>query len=115
MKKESLFERIQKALEPIGSFLGTENHFASIQNVLMSIVGITLIGVIFQVIATPPVNQQLLDNRGFWLIFKGWFDFSQANSEQILLPYHMTMGLFSVAAVFSISYNLAKNENYPHL
>ncbi|WP_182201680.1 PTS sugar transporter subunit IIC [Paraliobacillus salinarum] len=117
MEKENVFfNKLQKWLTPVGDFLANQKHFASISAGLMSIVGLTIIGAIFQIIANPPITPELIAEGGiFATILTPWYNFSMAYKEILLVPYNMTMNLFSVITSFTIAYQLGKRYNISSL
>lgn len=101
---------LQKFLMPLGTTLANQRHLSAISRGLMASIPLTIIGAVAQIVANPPVTQDIIDNGGFLAtVFGGWFRFAQANTELIMTPYNMTMGLFSVVVAFTIAYELAKS------
>lgn len=116
MKENGFMSKLQNVLMPIGNFLANERHFESISSGLMSIIPLTVIGAIFQIIANPPVTPQMIAEGGIMAtLFGGWYSFAQANQALIMTPYNMTMGLISIVAAFSMAYQLAKKYKMPAL
>lgn len=107
--KKGILQILQEKLLPIGNFLANEKHFAAIQAGLMTTIGLTLIGAIFQIIASPPITAEIMESGGLLkTLFGGWYNFAQQYKDILMVPYNMTIGLFSVTVAFSIAYNLAK-------
>lgn len=114
--KKGILNIVQEKLLPIGNFLANEKHFAAIQAGLMTTVGLTLIGAIFQIIANPPVTAELIEKGGILkILFGGWYNFAQNYKDLLMVPYNMSIGLFSVTAAFSIAYQLGKKYNLSSL
>lgn len=112
--KKGFLDKFQAIMMPIGDFLANEKHFAAISAGLMSTVGLTLAGAVFQIIANPPVTQEMIQKGGLLAtLFGGWYHFAIANKELLMTPYNMTVGLFSITAAFAIAYQLAKKYNMP--
>lgn len=110
MKKKTFMERLQDVLLPIGNKLSNQIHFASISKGLMFALPLTIIGAVSQIIANPPITQELIDKGGFIAtILTPWFNFATANSEMLMVPYNMTMGFYAVIIAFAVSYQLAKS------
>lgn len=108
-EKKGFLEKMQAFMMPIGNFLANEKHFASISSGLMATVGLTLIGAIFQIIASPPVTAEMMAEGGLLpTLFGGWYNFATAYKAILMVPYNMTVGLFALAAAFTIAYQLAK-------
>ena len=108
-KKETFLEKFERIIAPFGQWMANQRHFSSITAGMMSTVGLTLLAAIFQIIANPPVTQEMMDNHGILkVIFGGWFNFATANKEAILLPYNMSIGLLGVTSALAIAYHLAK-------
>lgn len=103
-------EKFQKALMPLGEFLAKQRHLSAVSRGLMAALPLSIIGAFSQIIANPPITQDVM-NKGGWAatIFGGWFNFAQSNREILTAPFNMTMGLFSVVVSFTIAYQLAKS------
>lgn len=108
-QKGNLIENLQTVLAPIGQKLGSQRHLSAISSGIMMSAPITLISAFINILANPPVTQDLLDKGGLWLILKPWFNFATANHDAIMVPYNMTIGMFALIAVFGISYRLAQS------
>jgi cellobiose PTS system EIIC component len=107
--KKVILDIVQEKLLPIGNFLANEKHFAAIQAGLMTTIGLTLIGAIFQIIASPPVTAEMMASGGILkTLFGGWYNFAQQYKDILMVPYNMSIGLFSVIVSFSIAYQLSK-------
>lgn len=102
-----IMKKMQDVFTPIANFIGGERHFAAMQQGMMLTISFILVSAIFMILANPPVTADLISKGGFWKIFSGWYNFSQAYKVTLLIPFNMTMGLISVICVFGISYNLA--------
>lgn len=101
-------EKLQTVLAPIGEKLGKQRHLSAISSGIMMVAPITLISAFINIIANPPVTQDLIDQGGFWALLTPWFNFATKYYDQIMVPYNMTIGLFGIIAVFGISYRLAQ-------
>lgn len=98
--------KIQKWVLPIGNFLSSQKHFASVSAGLQATVGIAIISAFVQIaqtiVAMFAKDGMIATRLG---IEFGW----AANVSNILkVPYDMTMGLMAVVVAFAIAYNLAK-------
>jgi len=98
--------KLQKVILPIGTFLTTERHFASISAGLQTSVGISIIAAFVQ-IAKTVIG---MFAEGGVLANALGFSLSWAASAQTILsvPYDMTMGLIAVVVAFAIAFSLAK-------
>lgn len=107
--KESFMEKFERVVTPFGQWMANQKHFSSITAGMMSCVGLTLLAAIFQIIANPPVTQDMVDKHTVLkVIFGGWLKFATANKEAILLPYNMSIGMLGVISALAIAYHLAK-------
>ena len=113
-EKKSILDKLQSVMMPIGNFLSTEKHFASISAGMMATIGLTLIGAIFQIIANPPVTAEMMAKGGILpTLFGGWYNFATKYKDMLMVPYNMTIGLFAVSAAFAIAYQLSKKYDMP--
>jgi len=110
--KKGFLDKFQSVMMPIGNFLANEKHFSSISSGLMATVGLTLIGAIFQIIASPPLTAEMMEAGGILpTLFGWWYHFANAFQDILMVPYNMTVNLLSVVAAFTIAYQLAKKNN----
>lgn len=82
---------IFKALLKLGDKMSNQRHLSAISKGMMSTMPMLLIGAVFQIICIIPL------------------DIIQNNTSILLIPYNMTMGMFSIVVVFAIAYQLAKS------
>jgi PTS system, lactose/cellobiose family IIC component len=110
MKKINKFiEKLGSILEPLGQKFGQQKHLNAITSGIMLTIPLTIIGAIINILAHPPVTEEMIKAGGFAGLFKGWFYFASKNYDTIMMPYNMSMGIFTIAAVLGISYSLAKS------
>lgn len=102
-------EKLQAVLAPVGEKLGKQRHLSAISSGIMLVAPITLISAFINLVANPPVTQELVDSGGFWALLAPWLNFATTYYDQIMVPYNMTIGLFGLIAVFGISYRLAQS------
>ncbi|MGL5346560.1 MAG: PTS sugar transporter subunit IIC [Peptostreptococcaceae bacterium] len=110
MSSNTLLEKLDRVLSPIGAKIGEQRHLKSISTGMMMTLPLIVIGSIFLIIANPPVNPDLVDPNTanvFMKFLLSWKEFAQANYSIITTPYDMTMGLIGVLTAFSIAYCLA--------
>ena len=110
MSSNTLLEKLDRVLSPIGAKIGEQRHLKSISTGMMMTLPLIVIGSIFLIIANPPVNPDLVDPNTanvFMKFLLSWKLFAQANYSIITTPYDMTMGLIGVLTAFSIAYCLA--------
>lgn len=97
---------LQRVLVPIGSFLSSQKHFASISAGLQATVGISIVAAFIQIISTVlgmfEEGQALANTLNFSIP-------GVENITEVLnVPYDMIMGLLGIVAAFAIAYNLSK-------
>lgn len=115
-EKKSFLDKLQSVMIPIGNFLATEKHFASVSAGMMATIGLTLIGAIFQIIANPPVTAEMMEQGGILpTLFGWWYNFATKYKDMLMVPYNMTVGLFAVTAAFAIAYQLSKKYDMPSM
>lgn len=102
-------KKLQSILAPIGEKLGKQRHLSAISSGIMMVAPITLISAFINLIANPPVTEQLVNSGGFWSLLKPWYDFATTYNSQLMVPYNMTIGLFGLIAVYGISLRLSQS------
>ena len=60
MNSNTLLEKLDKTLSPIGAKIGEQRHLKSISTGMMMTLPLIVIGSIFLIIANPPVNPELV-------------------------------------------------------
>lgn len=110
MNSNTLLEKLDKRLSPIGAKIGEQRHLKSISTGMMMTLPLIVIGSIFLIIANPPVNPELVDPNTANIFMKfllAWKNFAVENYGAITTPYDMTMGMAGLMSAFTIAYCLA--------
>ncbi len=110
MKNNSLFEKLDKTLSPIGNKIGNQIHLKSISTGMMLTLPMIVIGSLFLIIANPPINPDIVDPNTTNIFLKfllAWKNFAVENYASITTPYDMTMGMLGLISAFTIAYSLA--------
>lgn len=110
MKNNSLFEKLDKTLSPIGNKIGNQIHLKSISTGMMLTLPMIVIGSLFLIIANPPINPDIVDPNTTNIFLKfllTWKNFAVENYALITTPYDMTMGMLGLISAFTIAYSLA--------
>lgn len=110
MKNNSLFEKLDKTLSPIGNKIGNQIHLKSISTGMMLTLPMIVIGSLFLIIANPPINPDIVDPNTTNIFLKfllAWKNFAVENYTLITTPYDMTMGMLGLISAFTIAYSLA--------
>ncbi len=95
-KLDRLYEsKFMKGLQKFGNKIAANKAFSSISKSFLGMMGIIMIGAVFQIIAAVPSS------------FGAWTTDS-AIYKILMVPYNMTMGIISVYFVFSLAYNYSK-------
>ena len=89
---------IEKLLTPMSTWVSNNKSLQAISKGFMSILPVTIISSLFYLAANFPITAWTE-----WLTSSGI-------QQYILIPYNVTMGLFSLYAVFAISYHYANAE-----
>lgn len=85
-------------LQDFGQKLGSNKFLSALQGSMMSLMGIIMVGAIFQII-TSVGNENLF----------GWFTTGDAVYNTLYTPYEYTMNLLSLWVVAFFGYNYARN------
>ena len=110
MKNNSLFEKLDKTLSPIGNKIGNQIHLKSISTGMMLTLPMIVIGSLFLIIANTPINPDIVDPNTTNIFLKfllAWKNFAVENYASITTPYDMTMGMLGLISAFTIAYSLA--------
>lgn len=110
MNSNTLLEKLDKTLSPIGAKIGEQRHLKSISTGMMMTLPLIVIGSLFLIIANPPVNPELVDPNTanvFMKFLLVWKNFAVENYATLTTPYDMTMGMAGLMSAFTIAYCLA--------
>ena len=114
MNSNTLLEKLDKVLSPIGAKVGNQIHLKSISNGMMMTLPLIVVGSIFLIIANPPVNPDLINPETANIFMKfmlSWKEFAVNNYQTLTTPYNMTMGIVGMMSAFAIAYCLAGEYN----
>ncbi|MBP2170275.1 PTS system cellobiose-specific IIC component [Erwinia toletana] len=101
---ESLFGIIENKISPVAAKLSNQRHVVAIKDGFISSMPFLIVGSFMLLFAHPPFSA---DSQ--WLIAKWWLGMVARYSDQIMMPYNMTMGIMAVYIASAISYNLAQS------
>lgn len=99
-KKDSLLEKLDRMLSPIGTKIGNQIHLKAISSGMMFGLPFIVVGSLFLIFANPPINMDLYDPQTaniFVRFLAAWKNFASANYELLTAPYNMTMGIFGLS------------------
>ena len=99
--KEKLEAMLYKVVE-----LSNNKYIAAIKEGVISVIGITIIGSFFLLIAYPPVPQH-------WFETIGIFKWIAQNREIILLPFQATMSIITIFVIIATAHHLARSSELP--
>ena len=105
-------KKFEEDLLKISQKLGNQRHLKAVASGMMMILPLIIIGSLFMIIANPPVSSEIDYTGTTNIIIKfllKWKAFSTQNYGLLTAPFDLTMGVFSLMAVFAISYQLAKS------
>ncbi|WP_437612374.1 PTS sugar transporter subunit IIC [Erwinia sp. V71] len=101
---EALFGVIENKISPIAARLSSQRHVVAIKDGFISSMPFLIVGSFMLLFAHPPFSA---DSE--WAFARWWLDMVARYSEQIMMPYNMTMGVMAVYIAAGISYNLAQS------
>lgn len=103
-------EFLQKHLVPLGNWMTKRKTLNAINAGMRISFPLIMIGCVLNIIANPPVTEQLLQGGGILASFLGaWNNFATTYRDILMTPYNMTMGIMGFVIVISASYSLAKD------
>lgn len=110
MNSNTLLEKLDKILSPIGVKVGNQRHLKAISSGMMMTLPLIVVGSLFLIVANPPVNPDLVDPSTANIFMKfmlSWKEFAVNNYQTLTTPYNMTMGIVGMMSAFAIAYCLA--------
>ncbi len=97
------FDFIEQKLAPIASSVSSQRHISAIRDGFISAIPFMIIGSFLLVFAFPPFAADSSFALGQW-----WLAISEEYFQQIITPFHMSMGIMSCYITAGIAYNLAQ-------
>jgi PTS system cellobiose-specific IIC component len=99
---ESLFSVIENRISPIAAKLSSQRHVVAIKDGFISSMPFLIVGSFMLLFAHPPFSA-----NSQWAFAQWWLGMVAQHTDQIMMPYNMTMGIMAVYIAAAISYNLA--------
>ncbi|MEG1461826.1 MAG: PTS transporter subunit EIIC [Anaerorhabdus sp.] len=107
---EKFFNKLEEKLMPMANFFGNQRHFIAIRDGIVSAIPFTIVGSLFLLLASPPVDANTITGIAFLdSFFQGWLSWATVNAQAILAPFDATMGIMSVFICCAVAYSLAKS------
>lgn len=98
-----------KYLLPFANKLAAQKHLKAIRDAMVSVVPLTIIGGLFLIVASPPVDPLRMKGTNiFYKLLLAWYDWSKKYSYELKLPFYMTMGLVGLFVAIAVGYSLSK-------
>jgi PTS system cellobiose-specific IIC component len=88
--------KFMKFLQKMGQKAGANKGISAITGAMMGLMGIIMVGAIFNIVASVPASF-------------GWVSSTGVYHSILIAPYNMTMNLISVYLVFLIGYNFGRS------
>ncbi|MCG8708473.1 PTS sugar transporter subunit IIC [Brenneria sp. 4F2] len=101
---ESLFSLIENRISPVAAKLSNQRHVVAIKDGFIASMPFLIVGSFMLLFAHPPFSA---DSR--WAFAQWWLGLVERHSEQIMMPYNMTMGIMALYIASAIAYNLAQS------
>lgn len=111
--KNGIFEKFNSVLErtlvPIGAKMASQRHIRAIRDGMICATPLSIVGGIFLIIGSPPVDLNRIEATNFFNKFLiAWKTFAMEHGAAIELPFNMTMALMGLFIAIGIAYSLAK-------
>ncbi|WNJ94286.1 PTS sugar transporter subunit IIC [Vibrio ruber] len=106
--KNKIFSFLENTLAPLAGKVGAQRHVMAIRDAFIGAIPFIIVGSFLLVVAYPPFEKTSTNL---------WSTFAANYKEQIMLPFHYTMGIMTLWIVSGLGYNLARNYKTlnPHL
>ncbi|WCG81494.1 PTS sugar transporter subunit IIC [Pectobacterium sp. A5351] len=100
---EILFSIIENKLTPIAAKISNQRHIIALRDGFIAAMPFLIVGSFMLIFAHPPFDENTSSTFG-----RMWLGFAKRYSEELLMPFNMTMGLMSIFITGAIAYNLAQ-------
>ncbi|QTF06493.1 PTS sugar transporter subunit IIC [Brenneria izadpanahii] len=101
---ESLFSVIENRISPVAAKLSNQRHVVAIKDGFIATMPFLIVGSFMLLFAHPPFSA---DSQ--WAFAQWWLGIVERHTEQIMMPYNMTMGIMALYICSAIAYNLAQS------
>lgn len=102
-------EKLESVLMPIAQKMSKQRHLGAMRDGMMLAIPVTVIGGFSMILAKPPIDANMQATNFFAAFLVAWKTWANANTDVLMLPYSMTIGIISVYITLGISYSLAKS------
>lgn len=97
-------------LVPVGQKISNQRHLAAIKDGLTVLIPATIVGGFAILLAVPPVPAGVTEPSNiFYAFLLAWQSWANANTQILMTPYNLTIGIISLYVVCGVSYRLATN------
>lgn len=101
---------LENKLMPVAGRLAGQRHLLAVRDGVVATMPLTIIGGLNLILANPPIDPTRADKTNIFIKpFIAWANWAAANSNVLLTPYNMTMGLMAIFCAFGVAYSLAKS------
>ncbi|WP_108652742.1 PTS sugar transporter subunit IIC [Dongshaea marina] len=101
---DSAFSFIEQKITPIAGAAASHKHIMAIRDGFISAMPFMIVGSFLLVFAFPPFSAE-----SQWGFARWWLSAAHQYQDEILTPFHMTMGIMSLYITAAIAYNLAQS------
>lgn len=98
----AIFNLIERRVTPFAGKLSSQRHVNAIRDGFIAAMPFLIVGSFMLLFAHPPFEATSSFTPGRW-----WYQISLKYSNQLLMPFNMTMGLMSLFVTSAIAYQLA--------
>jgi len=99
----AFFDFIENKITPVAAVAGTQRHIMAVRDGFIGAMPFMIVGSFLLIFAFPPFAPDTT-----FFIGKLWLSVSQQYFDEIMTPFHMTMGIMACYISAGIAYNLAQ-------
>nr|WP_318383765.1 PTS sugar transporter subunit IIC [uncultured Enterobacter sp.] len=97
-----LFDFIENKITPVAAVAGTQRHIMAVRDGFIGAMPFMIVGSFLLIFAFPPFSPDTTFSLG-----RLWLSVSKDYFDEIMTPFHMTMGIMACYISAGIAYNLA--------
>lgn len=98
------FDFIEQKVAPVAGAMASQRHISAIRDGFINAMPFMIVGSFLLVFAFPPFSEDTTFAFG-----KMWIEFAHTYSNELMTPFHMSMGIMSCYIVAGIAYNLSNH------
>lgn len=100
---------IQERVNPLAVKIGNQRYLAAIRDGMTAIIPLSIIGGFSILLASPPIPAGMKPTNFFFTFLLSWQSWATKNSNVLMTPYNLSIGLLGLFVVIATTYKLSQH------